>query len=79
MCEPMWSCSSSPALAFAYTQLISMFGFIASTLVLLGAVVVLFRERRWYVVGAVSILGTSAYYYLFRIIFKVPLPRFDLF
>ena len=65
--------------AFAYTRVIDTFGFIASTLVLLACVVLMFKERRWYVVVAVSVIGTSVYYCLFRIFFKVPLPRFDLF
>ncbi len=66
-------------IAFAYTRVIDYVGFIPSTLFLLAATVFLFKERRWHVIALVSILGTSVYYYVFRIIFKVPLPRFDLF
>jgi len=66
-------------IAFTYTRVIDYVGFIPSTLFLLAATVFLFKERRWYVIALVSVLGTSVYYYVFRIIFKVPLPRFDLF
>ena len=65
--------------AFAYTQVIEHLGYLASTALFLAAMIVLFKERRWYVVGTVSILGTTVFYTVFRLIFKVPLPRFDLF
>lgn len=66
-------------IAFAYTQAIAYVGFVISTLLLLAVTVFLFNERRWFVIALVSVLGTSVFYYVFRIIFKVPLPRFDLF
>lgn len=66
-------------IAFAYTRIIDHLGFVASTLALLAITVFLFKERRWTVITAVSVLGTSVFYYVFRTIFKVPLPRFDLF
>lgn len=66
-------------IAFVYTQAISYVGFVVSTLLLLAVTVFLFNERRWFVIALVSVLGTSVFYYVFRIIFKVPLPRFDLF
>lgn len=65
--------------AFAYTRVVGQLGFIISTLLLLAGTVIAFKERRWYIVAAVSVVGTSVFYYLFRMIFKVPLPRFDLF
>jgi hypothetical protein len=65
--------------AFVYTRVVDHLGFVISTLLLLAGTVIAFKERRWYVVVAVSLLGTSAFYYVFRMIFKVPLPRFDLF
>ena len=65
--------------AFVYTRIVDQFGFIISTLLLLAGTVIAFKERRWYVVAAVSVAGTAAFYYVFRMIFKVPLPRFDLF
>ena len=50
-----------------------------ATALFLAALVMLFRETRWVVVLAVAVLGTGVYYGVFRLIFKVPLPRFDLF
>jgi len=38
-----------------------------------------FDEKRWLKIVATSIITTSLLYILFRIIFRVPLPRFSLF
>lgn len=67
------------AICFAYVWLIDKVGYLVGTVFLIPAAVLLFKERRWYVVASVAILGTGVFYYVFRIIFKVPLPRFDLF
>jgi len=67
------------ALGFVYTQVLDSLGFVIATGLFLAATVLLFMERRWTVVLAVSVLGSSALYGTFRLIFKVPLPRFDLF
>jgi len=65
--------------AFVYTQVIEPLGYLISTSLFLAATILLFKEKRWYVVATVSILGTIVFYTVFRLIFKVPLPRFDLF
>lgn len=67
------------ALGFVYTQVLDSLGFLIATGLFLAGTVLLFMERRWTVVLAVAILGSSALYGVFRMIFKVPLPRFDLF
>jgi hypothetical protein len=67
------------ALGFVYTQVLDSLGFLITTGLFLAGTVLLFMERRWTVVLAVAILGSSALYGVFRMIFKVPLPRFDLF
>ena len=74
-----WLIVAAVLVAFAYTQVIDQLGYLVSTALFLAAMIVLFKEKRWYVVGTVSILGTTVFYTVFRLIFKVPLPRFDLF
>lgn len=67
------------ALGFVYTQVLDSLGFLIATGLFLAITVLLFMERRWTVVLAVAVLGSSTLYGVFRVIFKVPLPRFDLF
>ncbi len=67
------------ALGFVYTQVLDSLGFLIATGLFLAATVLLFMERRWTVVLAVAVLGSATLYGVFRVIFKVPLPRFDLF
>lgn len=74
-----WLIVAAVLVAFVYTQVIDQLGYLVSTALFLAAMIVLFKEKRWYVVGTVSILGTTVFYTVFRLIFKVPLPRFDLF
>jgi hypothetical protein len=37
-----------------------------------------FNEKKWYRIVWVSILTTALLYGVFRMIFRVPLPRFSL-
>ena len=74
-----WRIAAAVLVAFAYTQVIEQLGYLVSTALFLAAMIVLFKERRWYIVASVSILGTIVFFSVFRLIFKVPLPRFDLF
>lgn len=67
------------ALGFVYTLVLDSLGFLIATGLFLAATVLLFMERRWTVVLAVAVLGSAALYGTFRLVFKVPLPRFDLF
>lgn len=71
--------AAAAAVAFVYTQVLESLGYVPATALFLAALVMLFRETRWVVVLAVAVLGTGVYYGVFRLVFKVPLPRFDLF
>lgn len=62
-----------------YTEAIDYIGYLLSTGLFLAATVVLFMDTRLRVILPVSLLGCGVLYGLFRMIFKVPLPRFDLF
>jgi len=67
------------ALAFAYTETVDSLGYLLATGLFLAGSVVVFMERRPIVVLPVAVVGTGALYWVFRMVFKVPLPRFDLF
>jgi len=77
--ERWWRIVAVAIVGFAYTQVLDSLGYVLATAPFLAAMVLLFQEKRWYVVTAVSILGTGLFYGVFRMVFKVPLPRFDLF
>jgi len=66
-------------LAFFYTQILSLTGYIIATPPFVAGAMLLFNEKRWIWIIAVSIITTTLLYVLFRIIFRVPLPRFDFF
>src|SRR5665648_1067032 len=51
---------------------------IVTPLFLAGSML-LFNEKRWFMIVIVSIVATALLYTLFRIVFKIPLPRFNLF
>jgi putative tricarboxylic transport membrane protein len=65
--------------AFLYTRLLERAGYVLTTPLLIAGLMVLFDERRWRWILPVSILTTVVLYVLFRMVFKVPLPRFELF
>lgn len=66
-------------LAYAYTEGVDLLGYVLATGFFLAGSVLIFMERRPVVLLSVSIIGTGVLYGVFRMIFKVPLPRFDLF
>ncbi len=66
-------------LAFLYTRILSLTGYIIATPPFVAGAMLLFNEKRWFWIIAVSIITTALLYVLFRMIFRVPLPRFDLF
>jgi len=66
-------------LAFFYTRILPLAGYIVATPPFLAGAMLLFNEKRWFRVMAVSIITTVLLYILFRIVFKVFLPRFSLF
>lgn len=74
-----WRIVSVFIVGFAYTQVLDSFGYVVATIPFLAAMVMLFQEKRWYVIVAVALLGTSIFYIVFRLVFKVPLPRFGFF
>lgn len=66
-------------LAFLYTRLITIVGYIVATPPFIVGNMLLFNEKRSIWIIIVSITTTVLLYILFRIIFKIPLPRFSLF
>ena len=66
-------------LAFLYTRILPSAGYILATPPLIAGNMLLFNEKRWFWVIAVSLVTTLLLYILFRMVFKIPLPRFNLF
>jgi len=66
-------------LAFFYLRILPLTGYIISTPLFLAGSMLLFNEKRWFLIVPVSIVATALLYILFRIVFKIPLPRFNLF
>lgn len=66
-------------LAFLYTRFITIAGFIVATPPFIAGNMLLFNEKRSVWILAVSIMTTILLYVLFRMVFKIPLPRFTLF
>jgi hypothetical protein len=65
-------------LAFAYTQILPLTGYIITTPPFVAGTMLLFNEKRWNWIVAVSVITSTLLYVLFRMLFRVPLPRFDL-
>ena len=66
-------------IGYAYTRLLPITGYVVATPPFIAGIMLVFNEKRWYKIAATSIITTSLLYILFRIIFRVPLPRFSLF
>jgi hypothetical protein len=65
-------------LAFAYTRILPLTGYVITTPPFVAGTMLLFNEKRWGRILAVSAVTSGLLYVLFRMLFKVPLPRFDL-
>jgi putative tricarboxylic transport membrane protein len=66
-------------IGYAYTRLLPLAGYVVATPPFIAGIMLVFNEKRWLKVVATSIITTGLLYILFRIIFRVPLPRFSLF
>ena len=66
-------------IGYAYTHFLRVTGYVVATPPFIAGIMLIFDEKRWLRIVATSVITTSVLYILFRIIFKVPLPRFSLF
>lgn len=66
------------AVAFLYTRIIRYTGYIVATPLFIAGIMLIFAEKKWYRIVLVSTLTTAILYSVFRMIFRVPLPRFSL-
>jgi hypothetical protein len=67
------------ACALLYALLLEPAGFILVTPPFISGAMLIFGDRKWYRIVLVSLLGTAVLYVVFRIIFRVPLPRSPLY
>jgi len=63
------------AAGLLYALLLEPAGYLLATPPFLAAAMLLFGERRWPRLALVSILGAAFLYAVFRLLFRVPLPR----
>lgn len=66
-------------ISYAYTRLLPLTGYVAATPFFIAGIMILFKEKNRVKIAATSVLTTGALYILFRIVFKVPLPRSAFF
>lgn len=59
----------------AYILILEPVGYILATPVLIAATMILFGERRPIRIAILSLAASAALYFLFRGVFRVPLPR----
>lgn len=66
-------------ISFAYIYAMETVGYVIATVIYLAVTVVIYGEKRWPLAAAIGVAGGFSLYGLFRLVFQVPLPRFDLF
>jgi hypothetical protein len=66
------------AVGLLYTRIIRYTGYIIATPLFISGTMLIFAEKKWYRIVLVSIITTATLYGVFRMIFRVPLPRFSL-
>lgn len=71
--------SALVAVSAVYVTTIDMFGYVLATVAYLATAVWLYGDRRWWLIAAVALAGAFGLYGTFRLVFDVPLPRFDLY
>ena len=61
-----------------YTRIIRYTGYVVATPLFIAAAMIIFAEKKWYRIVLISIGVTAVLYLVFRMVFRVPLPRFGL-
>ena len=66
------------ATGLLYTRIIQLTGYIVATPLFIAGSMLIFNERKWHRIVLISVVTTAILYSVFRMIFRVPLPRFSL-
>jgi len=64
--------------AYLYIRILPATGYIVATPPLVAGTMLLFGEKRWGWIVGVSLITSTTLFVAFRMMFKVPLPRFNL-
>ena len=64
-------------LAFFYIRILTLVGYVVATPPFVAGTMLLFNEKKWFLIVTVSIVTAVLFYILFRIVFKIPLPCFS--
>ena len=60
---------------FLYAVVLEKIGFVVSTLLFIGALLMITERKKWYVVAIVAILSTLAFYIVFQVWLQSNLPK----
>jgi putative tricarboxylic transport membrane protein len=66
------------AAGFLYTRIVRHTGYLVATPLFIAAAMVVFAEKKWYRIVFIPVATTVVLYAVFRMVFRVPLPRFGL-
>lgn len=66
------------ATGLLYTRIIRFTGYIVATPLFIAGSMLIFNERKWHRIALISVVTTAVLYSVFRMVFRVPLPRFSL-
>jgi putative tricarboxylic transport membrane protein len=60
---------------FIYAAVLEKIGFVLSTLLFIGALLMIIERKKWHIVAIIAILSTSAFYIVFQIWLQSNLPK----
>ena len=66
------------AAGFLYTRIIRYTGYVVATPLFIASAMLIFAEKKWYRIVSIAAGVTAVLYLVFRMVFRVPLPRFSL-
>ena len=66
------------ATGFLYTRIMRFTGYVVATPVFIASSMLIFNQKKWHRIVIVSVVTTAVLYTVFRMAFRVPLPRFTL-
>jgi putative tricarboxylic transport membrane protein len=60
---------------FIYAVVLEKLGFLVSTLLFIGALLIIIERKKWLIVGIIAILSTLAFYIVFQVWLQSNLPK----
>jgi putative tricarboxylic transport membrane protein len=60
---------------FIYAVVLEKLGFLVSTLLFIGALLIIIERKKWLIVAIIAILSTLAFYIVFQVWLQSNLPK----